>query len=186
VAAYAAWQAADDDTATREYQAALKLEPGNRDALLGLAALARRQGRYPLAKRHYETLLNLDPRDAIAIAGLMALQEGGSALDNESHLKMLLRQQPRSPQLHFSLGMQYVAQSRWADAQQAFFEACRYAPDNADYAFNLAVSLDHLGQQEAAASYYGRAIGLADGTQQFDVSAARQRLGQLADPGDRP
>ena len=91
----------------------------------------------------------------------------------------MLREQPGAAQLHFALGLQYVSAGRWPEAQQAFFEAVRNEPVNADYAYNLAVSLDQLGQGTAAAAYYERALALANGSALFDAAAARQRLDSL-------
>ncbi|MCP4043957.1 MAG: tetratricopeptide repeat protein, partial [Gammaproteobacteria bacterium] len=43
----------------------------------------------------------------------------------------------------------------------SFFHAFSADSGNADYAFNLAVSLDHMGQYAAAADYYRKALELS-------------------------
>ena len=79
------------------------------------------------------------------------------------------------------LGNWYARQQRWGNAQQAYFEALRRAPHNADYAFNLAVSLDRMGQAQAARTYYENALELAaSGGATFDATAVRERVVQLA------
>ena len=46
--------------------------------------------------------------------------------------------------------------------------------------YNLAVSLDHLGQTRPAASFYARALEAARGQPaQFDPEAASRRLAQI-------
>ena len=50
---------------------------------------------------------------------------------------------------------------RWPDAQQAYFQAHQLQPDNPDYAFNLAVALEHIGQPKAALDFYRRAVQAA-------------------------
>ena len=65
--------------------------------------------------------------------------------------------------LHFTLGNQLAQQGRWAEAQQEYFKAFAAEPDNADFAYNLAVSLDHLRQPRLALEYYRRALALAEG-----------------------
>ena len=70
--AYAAYLAGDLATARADYQQALREEPGNRDALLGLAALDVRGGRHEAAETAYLRLLQADPRDAHAHAALIA------------------------------------------------------------------------------------------------------------------
>ena len=132
--------------------------------------------------RSITSVLEADPENPAAIAALSTLPAGASVdgdTSNESRLKNLLREQPGSAQLYFALGVQYVSTGRWPEAQQAFFEAVRNEPVNADYAYNLAVSLDQLGQARSAAAYYERALSLASGSALFDIPAARQRLDSL-------
>ena len=69
----------------------------------------------------------------------------------ESRLKTMLAAQPEASFLHFTLGNQYAAQGRWAEAQQAYFKAFASDPEHPDFAFNLAVSLDQMHQTEARA-----------------------------------
>ena len=54
----------------------------------------------------------------------------------------------------------------------------RGAPDNADYAFNLAVSLDQLRQHPAALTYYEKALA-GHGVHRFDRAQAEARVQQL-------
>jgi len=178
---YAAYLAGDLATARADYQAALRDDAGNRDALLGLAATDVRAGRYEAAEAAYLRVLQNDPTDSNAQAGLIALR--ASRLDplaTESRVKTLLAADPGANVLHFTLGNQLAQQGRWAEAQQAYFKAMAADPDNPDFAFNLAVSLDHLRQSKLAADYYRRAIALAEKHgASFDLAAARTRAAQL-------
>jgi tetratricopeptide (TPR) repeat protein len=180
--AWNAFQGADymrAETLYREVQAA---EPGNVNAMLGLAAIALRSGREQEAQSLYRAVLESDPKNSAAVAALSTLPAGASGngdTSNESKLKSLLREQPGSASLYFALGVQYLGTGRWPEAQQAFFEAVRNEPTNAVYAYNLAVSLDQLNQASAAAAYYERALTLANGNALFDIPAARQRLDTL-------
>jgi tetratricopeptide (TPR) repeat protein len=175
--AYEAFQKNDLDTAREIYQGVLQREPRNHDALLGMAAVDVRTGNYETAEARYLRLLELDPRDGYAQAGLLALRQA-DPVASESRLKNLLVTQPDSPQLLFALGNQYAVQSRWSEAQQAFFRALAADPDNPDYAFNLAVSLDHLHQKPQALEFYRRSLVLADkrpATFDRALAAARAR-----------
>jgi tetratricopeptide (TPR) repeat protein len=180
--AYAAYLAGDLATARADYQAALREDVGNRDALLGLAAIDVRGSRYEAAEASYLRLLQADPNDAHAQAGMIALR--ASRLDplaTESRVKTLLAADPGANVLHFTLGNQLAQQRRWAEAQQEYFKAFAAEPDNADFAFNLAVSLDHLRQSKLALDYYRRAIDLAEKRgASFDLASARSRAAQLA------
>jgi tetratricopeptide (TPR) repeat protein len=180
--AYAAYLAGDLATARSDYQTALKEEGGNRDALLGLAAIDVRSGRLESAEGTYLRLLQADPRDAHAQAGLIALRANRlDPLATESRVKTLLAADPEAEALHFTLGNQLAQQERWAEAQAAYFKAFAADSENPDFAYNLAVSLDHLRQSKLALDYYRRAITLAEKrSASFDVENARTRVQQLA------
>jgi tetratricopeptide (TPR) repeat protein len=180
-AAYAAYVAGDPASARSAYEDALREEPANRDALLGLAALEVRAGRYESAEALYLRALQVDPRDADAQAALIALRSGRSdPLVTESRVKSLIAADPAAHALHFTLGNQLAAQNRWAEAEQEYFKAYAADPDNADFAYNLAVSLDHLHQAADALRYYQRALELsATRGAGFEAAAARSRAAAL-------
>jgi tetratricopeptide (TPR) repeat protein len=168
--------------ARAEYQEALRQEPANRDALLGVAAIDIRGGRLEDAEATYVRLLRADPRDPHAQAGLISLR--GARIDplvTESRVKSMLATDPGAQVLHFTLGNQFSQQGRWAEAQEQYFKAFAAYPENADFAYNLAVSLDHLRQPRLALEYYQRALALAAARGAgFDQQAARERVAQLA------
>jgi tetratricopeptide (TPR) repeat protein len=178
---YAAYLKGDFAAAQGDYQEALREQPANRDALLGIAAIEVRSGRLEAAEATYLRLLQLDPGDAHAQAGLIALR--ASRLDplaTESRVKSMLAADPQAHVLHFTLGNQLAQQSRWEEAQQEYFKAFAANPENADFAYNLAVSLDHLRQPKLALEYYRRALALAERRgASFGLPAARQRAAQL-------
>jgi Tfp pilus assembly protein PilF len=181
-AGYAAYQAGDLAKARSDYQQVLREEPGNRDALLGLAAVEMRAQRFDLSHGYYQRILQADPRDPYAQAGVLALR--GEQLDPslvESRVKSLLAADREANVLYFTLGNEYAQQGRWAEAQQAYFKAFATDPENADYAYNVAVSLDQLRQRKLALEYYRRALALAEKrSASFPLEAARTRVQQLS------
>ncbi|MDD3815011.1 MAG: tetratricopeptide repeat protein [Desulfocapsaceae bacterium] len=208
-AAYGAYQKGDFEQARQEYQKVLQAAPQHRGALLGLADIAMHWSEKSLARDLYLRVLDQDPGDPLARAGLLAIAPMGDLVQQESELKLLLEQHPNIAQLFFSLGNVYAAGQRWSEAQQAYFNALQTAtnivagdrfssvpgasdagPSVAcvypDYPFNLAVSLEHLGQLKPAVKYYREALQLAgDGTAGFDVDALRTRL-KILEQGERP
>ncbi len=179
--AYEAFQRNDLAAARDGYQRALAREPTNRDALLGLAAIDVRSGQLNSAEARYLKLLEIDPRDSHAVASLISLRGQLDPVASESRLKSLIASQPEAALLHFSLGNQYAQQSRWSEAQAAYFKAHSVDPENADYAFNLAVSLDQLHQGKLALEFYQRALALTDKrAASFNPAQARLRVQELS------
>jgi Flp pilus assembly protein TadD len=178
--AYAAYSRGDYPAAESLYRAALAKSPESRDALLGLAAVAMRRGDRQQAADLYGRLLKLNPRDSVAATALVGLRRSDDAGGDESRLKLMMDQTPEPAYLHFALGNVYARQGRWAEAQQAYFEAWRRQNDNSDYIYNLAVSLDHLGSRPAALDYYRKALALADRqTVNFTTSQVMSRIQSL-------
>ena len=178
--AYEAFLAGDGESAAQAYRAVLGHEPGNRDARLGIAALAARAGRWDEAAAHYARVLASHPADTVARAALIALDEQDPTR-GESRLKVLLHSEPQAAHLHFNLGNLYAAQSRWPEAQHSYFSAYRFDRGNADYAYNLAVSLDHLSQSRSALGLYREALVLSRSRPaNFETAAVRHRIRDLA------
>ncbi len=178
--AYAALTRGDYVQAKKLYSQVVQTLPLNLDAQLGLAAAAARSGDNTTAARHYRRVLELDPRNSMAIAGLLAVSESTKPETLEAELKALISKDPNSAALQFSLGNLYASERRWTEAQQAFFEAYRLDADNADYLYNLAVSLDQLNQSRLALDYYQKSLAQAAKTgAQFDRNAAIRRVAEL-------
>lgn len=178
---HATLQRGELDQARRDYEQALQRDPNNTDALLALAAIAQRQGRGDDAERLRQRALVANPSDPATQAAMLS----GAAAEadpqtTESRLKTLLSTQPESAPLNFALGNLYSRQSRWAEAQQAYFNAVAADGDNPDYLFNLAVSLDHLRQPRLAAQHYRLALDAATRRPAaFERDKLNRRLGEL-------
>jgi Tfp pilus assembly protein PilF len=180
-AGYSKLQGNQLEAARQDYELALQADPNNVDTLLALAAIAQRQGRPGDASRYQQRAIEADPRDPAAQAALIGSASGGDQANNESRLKTLLAAQPESGPLNFALGNLFARQARWPEAQPLYFNAVAAEPDNPDYLFNLAVSLDHLRQPKVAAQHYRLALEAAQRRPPaFDLEQARARLGQLS------
>ena len=175
--AYETLQAGRLDDAQREYEQVLRRDAKNTDALLGLATIAARRGQQEQAHAYYLRALEANPNDATARAGVISTRTQGDAEFSESRLKTALSSQPDSPALLVALGNLYARQERWSEAQQIYFRVYALEPDNPDFLFNLAVSLDHLRQSKLAHQYYQMALAASETrAASFDRNQARNRL----------
>ncbi len=182
--AYDALQQGRLEEAQRGYEQVLRSDPKNIDALLGIATIAAARGQTEQAYNLYQRALESDPNNATAQAGIINTRGQSDPGQSESRLKTALSNQPDSPALYFALGNLYAQQSRWSEAQQAYFRAYAGDPDNADFLFNLAVSLDHLHQNKLAAQYYQMALKTAEANAatrpvSFDRIQVRARIAEL-------
>lgn len=168
------------DDAERLYQEVVAKRPHERDALLGLAVIAHRGGQTERASDLYRQVLQEDPDNATATAALVNLSALADPVAAGSRLKQLLDQNPSAAELHHALGRVFALQKRWGEAQQAFFQAYSLKPDNAHYAYNLAVALDRLHQSAAALPYYEQSVQiLKPGDIAMDRDTIQRRVREL-------
>lgn len=177
---YAAMANGNLVAAREHYQQALGSDQRSRDAILGLAVTALREGHDVEAVQRYEQLLALNPHDPDANAGLALLRGAMDPVAYESRLRNLMDERESNAALHHALGSLLARQHRWGEAQESFFRATTLAPRSADYLFNLAVALDHLGQYAQARAYYRQALDFPPAEQgTFNREAAKSRMAAL-------
>ncbi len=178
--AYEAYNLGNDDQAQTDYKLVLKQYGTNVDAMLGLGAIASRQGRLADADGWYRKVLELEPRNEVAKSGMLSIQQAArpQAQVNESQIKSLLAASPTNANLHATLGDLYAGQGNWSAAQQAYFEAYRFNP-TAENAFNLGISLDQLGKPTIALPYYQEALQKVDESSLIDTAALEARISSI-------
>lgn len=181
LSAYQAFNAGDDTAAQGLYRQVLQSDVRNVDALLGMAAIAGRQNRNDDALGWYAKVLEIEPRNTVAQVAFINVLAQTDPVGSESRIKNLLVQQPEAAYLHAALGSIYADQSQWSQAQQAYFQAYHFDPNNAEYAFNLAVSLDQMGKSSLALQYYKNALELVSkaASTHIDRAQLESRIRQL-------
>jgi len=174
--AYAAYQAGDDKTALQKYSQVLEIDKTNRNALLARAAIAIQNGNAAAAIKDYQQLLLSNPKDSLAMSSMISVANV-SPQQSESQLKLMIREEPESPYLNFVLANVYGAQNRWQEAQNLYFKALQNNPKDPNYAYNLAVSLEHIAKPKVAITYYERAISnIGNGLATFNKDVVDNRI----------
>jgi Flp pilus assembly protein TadD len=173
---YKALQQNQFSQAREAYSLVLTRNATQRDALLGIAYAHHALGDTTQAIATLRQLVNLYPRDSDAISALFLIA-GGDLQEQETRLKQLLERSERPAALHYALGVVYFEQNRFGEAERAFDRAFSMEPEQPDYAYNWAVSLDRLGRLREAARQYVVALNLANQTSSvFSREVARSRL----------
>ena len=177
--AYAAYQKGNYKFALQKYAQVLAVDPVNRNALLARAAIAVQNGNTGSAISDYQQLLLVNPKDSLAMSSLISVANTVPE-QSESQLKLMIREEPDSPYLNFVLANIYGAQNRWQEAQHLYFKALENNPKDPNYAYNLAVSLEHIAKPKVAITYYERAISnIENGLATFNKDVVDKRLAML-------
>lgn len=181
-AAWLAYEGGRYDEAKNKYRAVLTIEENNRDALLGLGAIAVIEKSNAVAKEIYLSVLEQDPRDSMATAALAGLHDESSLKSDEEYLLSMLAKNPGAQHLSFALGNNYAQQDKWKTAQQYYFDAWQSDHENADYIFNLAVSMDQLDKGQQAIKFYKDSLLKAKHKQvSFSREAVEKRINELSE-----
>ncbi len=178
--AYTAYQNKNYSTAKTLYTQILQKNHANTDALNALGDLEMKTGNSTRARVFFEKSLQHDGNQVFPQQALIRLENSQSPQDQESHFKSLTETHPNQAQTHATLGSLYLSQQRWKEAQGSYFNAVALDPDNPDYQYNLAISLEHLEKPDIALRYYQRALELSQNkTALFDKTIVQTRIKQL-------
>jgi tetratricopeptide (TPR) repeat protein len=158
------------------YSQVLTLNSTQRDALLGIAYAHQALGNTDQALSTLRRLIELYPRDSDALSALYLIG-GGDLQAEETRFKQLLERSDQPAAVHYTLGVLYFDQARYGESERAFSRAFALSPNQPDYAYNLALALDHLGRSREAARQYVQALNLSNQTSAvFSRDLARARL----------
>lgn len=135
-----------------EYEAQLALHADRAEARSELARLRQRQGRPGEAVAALQQALRLDPLYVPAYLELAELRRGaGDERAAEALLREGLAQRPATAALHYALGLSLVRQQRRDEARSQLEQAQQLAPNEARYAFALALALQSQAPGKALA-----------------------------------
>ncbi len=152
----------------RDLYLALRREhPDEPEVLLGLASAELALKHVGEARALYRRILSQDPDNTFARAGL-ALTQGRT--DS-------LTERVDSPAVLAALATAAAQRGDWRRAQALFFRAHASDPENTEYLYGLAVSLDHLGKAAQALDHYRRVLE-RPGTN-VDPEQVRRRIAWL-------
>jgi predicted negative regulator of RcsB-dependent stress response len=170
------------EAARNELNAILRNQPNNLRALEYLAQVHIETGNMAQAKNTYARILQLDPQHLVAQAGLIRTSRTNS-LDYEATLQSLHNSYPDQAFIPYMLGNLFARQQRWSEAAGSYQQAISLADSSqgipSQYVYNLAVSLEHLREMDAALAEYRRAESLVKTGDNIDVAILNARIERL-------
>jgi len=117
------------------------------------------------------------------MCGLIFLFNLGCASDKAAPLMGLAPPSNTNTQVQtfFTEGNRLYREGRWEGARQQFQAAVQAQPDLAEAHYNLALAMDHMGDQSGAKQHYIKAANLAPGHKVIWNSPPLRRYGNVPD-----
>ncbi|MGB6200096.1 MAG: hypothetical protein WBF35_11155 [Candidatus Acidiferrales bacterium] len=133
----------------RLYQATVLASPGSARLQAGLAVAYQQAGNIPASIEHNELAVTIEPNYEAAQVNLgNALVQSNRSVEGIEHLKIALALQPDDVLILRSLASAYVAQRRWADAEQCYRRAEQLDSAHADYYQHFVENLERAERIE--------------------------------------
>ncbi len=168
--AYEAMTTGETYLAIEIYKDVLKQEPGNQDALFGIATAFHRTGELDWARAFYDKLLAINPRHTEGLNNLMVLVAQESPEEALLQLEKLLQTNPEFAPIHAQLGLLYHEMGDPKKAQYHLLRAVKLEPGNIDYSYNLAIILDEEGEAAEAVAVYNKLLQAARNGEQLPAT----------------
>ena len=149
------------EEAFRQYQEAIRLEPGYAKARINLGNALCKKGEIDKAISQYQEAVRLRPDDADAYYNLgNALGRKGQTDEAIRQFQDAIRLKPDDAEARNNLGLALDRKGQTDEAIRQYQEAIRLKPDYAKAHSNLGIALDRKGQTGEAMSQFQEAIRL--------------------------
>jgi tetratricopeptide (TPR) repeat protein len=149
------------DEAIRQYQEAIRLNPGYAEAHNNLGAALLGKGQTDEAIRQYQEALRLKPDYANAHSNLgIALARKGQIDEAIRQYQEAIRLKPDHVDAHNGLGVALDKKGQTDEAIRQLQEAIRLKPDHADAHYNLGVACYQQGRADEAIRQFQKALRL--------------------------
>lgn len=168
------------EQAVTYFQKAVALNPTGRGAIVDLGIALSNLERWEDARKTFEKLLANAPDDDEALNGLGYVHYRQERVEDAIACYRRAISRREDPQYHLNLGLAYLAQDRYGDAEAHFSRTLDLAPAHYWGHNNLGYALQLQGRIREAATHYEAALSAAD----KDTTAHFNYGAMLADQGD--
>lgn len=167
--------------------AAARANPGDVEAVMSAARVLRREGDKPGALAMLDSAAAPASNDARLLRdrGLLALELGAVARARD-HLQKAVAAGSRDWQTHSGLGAALAASGKPKDAERAFGEALKLAPDNPVILNNMALAMALDGRRGEAEQTLRRAATRGQKESDARVSQNLSLMGRIGERTTKP
>lgn len=152
--AYNALVAGNSDAAGGIYRNVLESDPGNKNALFGLATIYHRAGQLEKARPLYAQLLTVDPNNRDGLNNFLVLLADEAPEDALTHLERLREANPDFSPIPAQIAVICQKLNMTDKAIANMTRAIELAPENLAYRYNFAIMLDKQRKYDEAAVLY--------------------------------
>lgn len=177
---FALQERGDAAGARREWEAAVRLDPGHVLSLIALGTVAAREGDALAAAKLLRRALAVDAANAEAHLQLGKLfDDGGDPDAAQREWQAVLARHPGHPAANTELGRLFAVRGDLGSAERHFRAAVASNPEFAEALFNLGHVCEQTGRAADAAAFYRRFLAVP-GIDARAATVARQRVAMLS------
>ncbi|MER3501047.1 MAG: hypothetical protein C4295_06120 [Candidatus Fervidibacterota bacterium] len=167
-------QKGDWEAARREFEKAVKANPDDVDARMGLTEALLQLGKWAETLPHLRWLSQKIPRNPRIWATLGQVQEQLKQLDEAiAALRKAVHLQPEEPEFRLPLARVLIAKERWDDAAHHLRWLAHRVPDLASVPYHLALYYERKGDIDKALHYARRTVRLSPREPEARLTFAR-------------
>jgi len=156
--AYKALQQGHTEVAINLYKKAIKQDPKDSYALLGLATSYHKLGQYRQAKPIYLKLLEAFPGNEQIIANLLSIVVEESPNDSVPLLQSVAERNPNSSFINAQTSVAFANIKDYKESIKYLNRALKLDRNNIQYQYNLAILYDMTGRYNDAIKMYNEVI----------------------------
>ncbi len=146
-----------------EFNAVLRLEPANADAMCGLGDLAVEDGDLITAEAFYRKAASARPKHRPALLAIAWVYEQGDRLTDAAVYYRQALKLADDPDSRFNLGLIYGKLNKYRAAAEEFAAVLSFSPNDVAAAYQRADCLQRAGAKQAAVSAWREYLRLSQG-----------------------